>query len=390
MVRPTPTSDALWFYVPGQTVLQEASDAVTRFEAQATKLPPSTIGVATNPLALSTPVHWMTAFVRMRAFRNSDFYFTVAGRTIRKWKNESSGGHADGFYMSDAVLSGTDPVRHGEARRIWTRNDGASYREFAKFMASCMPKGNELAWSEDIANRMRTVLRNGVNLKTQVGTSIYSALPLLCSVMFLAEAGRNKRAWMMAQIMLDSIGRQYNVATATKPAKYYTWDRVLAHPERIDPGYSGGAALSKPQKGPTGVSGKTPTGLGALAQKKDLVKVEGKLPASPKGSASTGSAIDVANDYIQMKELSLTLRWLARVLTQVHPSYDVVFATWHDTDPLDGLTNIMSDVALQQMAAKPPCSTLGITLAMLKDTRASALKEIRDVFDKRCTSFDAM
>jgi len=394
MVYPARGSRPLWFYVPGQTILQEVSDAVARFEMQATKLPSGVFGTETKPLVLRNASNWMTAFVSMRNFRNSAYYFDVANRVIKKWPDGSHGGHADGFYMSDNVLSGTDPVRRGEDRRVWTRDNGASYREFARFMAKCMPSGNELGWSEDIADKMRIVLAGGKNLSGAQSSSIFSALPLLCAVMFLAESGRNKRAWPVGLMLLDSIGMQYNVVTKTNPAKYYTWDRVLAHPERIDSGYKGSAPLSKPQSGPTrfsrGDKG-TPLGLGPLSKKEDLVKVEGKLPASPKGSASTGSTIDVVNDYIQMKEVSLVIRWLQRVLAQVHQDdSDVEFVTWRDSDPLDGLTNLMSDTALRQMITKPPVSTLGITLHMLQQTRASVLGEIRDVLNKRCTTFAKM
>jgi hypothetical protein len=394
MVRPVTGSAPLWFYVPGQTILQETSDAVTRFEASAVKIPPR-FGMQANPVPVIEPKFWMSSFVALRSIKPSAYYFKVAGRVIKKWPDKSvSGGHADGMYMSDVVLSGTDPVPEGESNRIWTREDGASYREFAKFMASCMPDGKELSWSENISQKMRQILSNKINAAVFGSTHIGAALPLLCSVMFISEPARNKRAWPLGLIMLDSIGQQYSVVTASNPAKYYTWDRVLAHPERIDPGYKGSDPISKPQKGPTGKSmGKygAPTGFGPLALKKDLVKVEGKLPASPSGSASSGSIVDVANDYIQMKETSLVIRWLRRLLTQAHiDESSVEFVTWRDKDSLDGLTNLMNDVEITQMVAKPPASELGVTLVMIKEMRASLLTEIRGLLDKRCATFDAM
>jgi hypothetical protein len=394
MVRPVTGSAPLWFYVPGQTILQETSDAVTRFEASAIKIPPK-FGTLTDPAAVGSPKFWMSSFVAVRSIRSSAFYFKVANRVIKKWPDKSvTGGHADGMYMSDVVLSGTDPVPKGESNRIWTRADGASYREFAKFMAECMPDGKEVSWSENMALKMRDILGNKISSSGLASTHIGAALPLLCSVMFISEPARNKRAWPVGLMMLDSIGQQYSVVTATNPAKYYTWDRVLAHPERIDPGYKGSDPISKPQKGPTGKSMGTygaPTGLGPLTVKKDLVKVEGKLPASPSGSASSGSVVDVTNDYIQMKETSLVIRWLRRLLGAAHmDESSVEFVTWRDKDSLDGLTNLMNDVEIAQMVAKPPASELGVTLTIVKEMRASLLTEIRGLLDKRCTTFDAM
>jgi hypothetical protein len=382
--------DPLWFYLPGQWILQEAATAVSTWDGKATLL--SAPSGSMTPVELSTADQWRNAYVSMRRFRASTYLFKVAGRTIKKWSDGNSGGHADGFYMSDVALSGTDPVKKGESNRIWTRKDGASYREFAKFVASCMPKGNELAWSEEVANNIRQVMTNKVSYSAQLGNTIYSALPLLSSVMYVAEPGRNARAWIVGLMMLDLIGTQYNVYKTH--AKYYTWDKVLAHPERIDPGYKGSDPVSKPQKGPSGRKfGKrgAPVGHVPLTTKKQLVGVEGKLPASPSGSASSDKAIDVAHDYIQMKELSLVLRWLQKRLHAAHQNdFDLAFVTWRDKDSLDGLTDLTNDGALNVLASKPLAKELGVTAAMMKDFRTEVQKEIRGIFDKRCSSLDAM
>jgi hypothetical protein len=390
MIRPAPDAAALWFYLSGQKVLELVSEAVATYELQAVKVPPNVYGSPANPLVLAKPTFWMSAAVAMRNYRDSDFHVKVAGRLLKKWRGEKSGGFADGYYMSDVALSGT-VKKEGE---VWSRQEGASYREFAKFMASCMPKGNELAWSEDIADRMRKIMRYEVDLSGKTGENLFSAMPLLASVMFMTESSRNPRAWLMAHMMLDSIGQQYSRPSATSPkAKYYTWDRVLAHPERVDPGYSGKASVDKPQQGPTGLggrTGKTPTGLGGLARKEDLASVEGKLPASPSGSSQTGKTIDVANDYIQMKETSLAIRWLARVLSLKHPDMDVIFVTWPAEEPLDGLTDLMSDTGLQQMAGKAPCTTCKLTLFDLKKFRTDRILEMKKLLLDRCATFDKM
>jgi hypothetical protein len=212
--------------------------------------------------------------------------------------------------------------------------------------------------------------------------------------MFVAEPGRNKRAWIVGLMLLDLIGQQYNVTKPGSGGKYYTWDKVLAHPERIDPGYVGSAPLSKPQKGPSGRKfGKKgpPIGHVPLTKKKELVGVEGKLPASPSGSASSGDVIDVASDYIQMKELSLVIRWLRQQLGAAHQdNFDVEFVTWRDKDSLVGLTDLTNDGALGTMAGKSPCVDLKITVPMLKQFRDEIQKEIKAIFLKRCGTFAAM
>lgn len=389
MWRPT-GAESLWFYVPGQTILEEVSKAATLFEAGAVKLPPNQ-GTEAAPIPLNLPKFWMSAYFAMRNLRASTYFFRVSQRVIKKWPNKTvPDGHADGFYMSDVALSGSDHVEG----KMWNRENGASYREFAKFVAECMPSGNELAWSEKIVSNMRQVLKGQLDLSKMDATSFGSACPLLCSVMFLAEPGRNKRAWPLGLIMLDLVGTQYSVSTPTNPAKYYTWDRVLAHPERIDPGYKGSDPVSKPQKGPTGRSMGdygAPIGYGALATKSDLVGVEGKLPASPRGSASTSQTIDVANDYIQMKETSLAVRWLSKKLHAAHQDdSNVEFSAWRDKDSLVGLTNLMDDKALSDMATKGPAKALGIPLTKLKEIKTNTIKEIGDLLVKRCGSFDAM
>src|SRR5580698_10540744 len=99
-IVPAPDSDPLWFYIDAQTLLTEVVTAVNTYEMQAGKISPHVVGISTNPYVVAKPMDWITAYVRMRNFRDNDFYLKVAGRVIRKWRGEKSGGHADGYYVS--------------------------------------------------------------------------------------------------------------------------------------------------------------------------------------------------------------------------------------------------------------------------------------------------
>lgn len=390
MVRPTSQGEALWFYLPGQWILTKVSEAALKWELQGSNLSPNTGVPPFDPLKLNKLGLWRDSYCAMRGFKTSEFRFNIGSRVIRKLADRSvPGGHADGFYMSDTKFSGTDPVPKDAPKRIWSRDDGASYREFAKFFADCLSGGTSpLTWSEQIATNIRDILSSPYYFANPDKGKFESALPLLCSVMFISEPARNPRAWPIGLMMLDLVGSQYNVYQTH--AKYYTWDRLLAHPERVDPGFVGKDPVDKPQKGPTGREhGKygAPIGYAPLTKKNELSAVEGKYSASPSGSASTSQTIDVANDYIQMKELSLATRWLQRILTSVHANdSDLVFATWRDKDPLDGLTNLMSDSELATMAGSPVAQGYKIDLPMLKQFRMEVTTEVEKLLDKRCSS----
>jgi len=307
------TGDKLMLWLKGSADLRAAEPGV-----------PTHAGTQADPWILDKYDQFVKAWTTLRRDKTwlaKDCYFKVGGRLIHKFPADEShggvkGGHAEGFYMADDVLSGT-----GAGEAVWKKVDGASYADFAKTFRANMQtsKKNEADWSIAKAQKLRSVLNGGVDYSGKGSDSTSASLPLLASVMFLAEPARNPRTFPIGLMLLDMIGDPYNVAGT----KFYILDRVLAHPDRI----AGNTVPSKAQLGPAGrdwttkggaTVGLTPLAM-ALPPKRakgvmGLAQVEGKWSASPSGSARTQDALDIANDYIQMKELSILARWVAKML----------------------------------------------------------------------------
>jgi hypothetical protein len=346
-------------YLPGATLLQWAQDAAKAVLAGASA--PQGSGSALDPYLVVGHGGFAGAWKVANAARNREVHFKIAGRLIHKLANKASGGFADGCYMADVAYSGTDPTQG----TIWNRADGASYREFGKFMhAGNAISGMEgVVWSQHIASAMRQVIKGKTGghagalsapiAKQQATGSRWqvdmnqdesarkapqkisdgrdankadsiSALPLLSAVMFIAEPMRNPRAWLMGQILLDLMGAEYSPMSGGQHGKHFTFQRAFVHPKRLDdPAWSTEVNLddTAPSAWVNRQAGVNNAPAPTKAQKeirKTATKmrntgsaaVEGLFPPSPKWSARTSSAIDVANDYIQAKEVSLLCRWL--------------------------------------------------------------------------------
>jgi hypothetical protein len=312
------------FKISGQQLLLWLKERTDALAAQLTV--PATTGLdEAQAWVLDSRDAFVTAWITLRrdeaAWKRATCYFKVGGRVIQKSPADVAhggvlGGHAEGYYMRDAVLSGAVP---GGAA-VWVKADGASYVDFAKTVSANMStSGNHtdtddghIAWSQAKAQKLRNVLKGAADFHAKGADSTSAFLPLLAAVMFIAEPARNPRSFGTALMMLDMIGENYSHTGQ----KYYTLDKVLGHPERINPpGVAG-----KPQLGPTGrgATGNTvgyaliPTKL--KDRKTALARVEGKFSATPSGSARTLDAIDIASDYIQKKEASILVRWLSRML----------------------------------------------------------------------------
>jgi hypothetical protein len=321
---PNEGGDTFDWYIPADALLNRVATTAGGGRGAAA---PGTSGLTEKTAwQLNTHDDWVGAWQKLLtdgSLKTEDVYFKVAGRTIKKNRRGHSTG--DGFYMSDIDLSGTDP----SDGNIWSRNGGASYREFGKFFQANKPVAplEQVTWSKQIADELRGVLMGNKDYSAADGTDVRSALPMLACAMFLAEPARNGREWIIGKMMLDLIGEQYAAPNAAKGkgARFYELDRVFSHPLRLDPGYKGSKPLTagEAQSGPTtdrykvdnGVRRDQPQPLVPFTTKDQLARVEGKYPASPAKSAATSVAVNVADDYIQKKEASIACRWVAAKLT---------------------------------------------------------------------------
>lgn len=349
-------------FVPGSTLLEWVQGAAQGVISKPTDIDGS--GTLDDPYRLGGFSSYVGAWREAGSRSDHHLYFSVAGRTIRKFaRDDQKDGFADGFYMADVGFSGTDPTKG----TIWNRKNGASYREFGKFIH----EGNKVAglegvvWSQRIASTLRTVLKGktgahaGKEAKTlaSVGTGsrwevdlnrddagraaprkisgvtvarstdTVAALPLLSAVMFISEPARNPRAWLMGLMLLDLMGVEYAPPTLHSPAtknspakhrhgKHFTFRRAFVHPSRLDdPEWQTETNTPNDQAPPGWVSKQVrrdrgKSNLNKMA-KPGSPAVEGLYPPSPKWSGRTNkSTVDVANDYIQAKEVSLLCRWL--------------------------------------------------------------------------------
>ncbi|WP_209427147.1 hypothetical protein [Pararhodobacter sp. SW119] len=332
-------------YVPGSTLLAWV-DAAARAVLAGAGAPPGA-GSQDDPFVLGGHGSYAGAWKAAANKRNQDVYFLIAGRQIRKIKSGSAGGFADGCYMCDVGYSGTDP----QAGTIWNRDDGASYREFGKFIheGNTVSGMEGVVWSQRIAASLRSVLKGtapmtGGGLQSQgtrwtvdmnkdeskrskptrlsgpqpaAAADTVSALPLLSAVMFVAEPIRNARAWIMGLMMLDLIGAEYQAMTSHAHGKHFTFQRAFVHPSRLDDPAWSGESNTAIDTAPGSWVTKQATRRGKLDKKleKKMARpgsaaVEGLYPPSPKWSGRTSANIDVANDYIQAKETAIVCRWL--------------------------------------------------------------------------------
>jgi hypothetical protein len=371
------------WYISGNDLLAMVGAAADSLAGRGS--PPATAGTApATAWELSGYAQWLGAWQKLRTDRaliDRDIYLKAGGRTLKKSRKGRDMG--DGFYMSDVAYAGTDRSQGN----IWSRDSGASYREYGRFMHENMPLApmEQVAWSKKIARKLRKVLQGAKDYSGRGSGDVESALPVLAVTMFLAEPARNGREWVIGLMMLDLIGAEYSVNAVTGASKRYLMDRVLAHPERIDRTKRASDPLAKPQKGPdrqryhwqnrTRVD--DPQALTPLGGVGDLAKVEGKYPASPAGSGATSVGIDVAGDYIQKKETSIACRWVAsRLMSGVFKDLSYWSATALKAGvPLTGKQEVKT------VALTAPSPTR-------KGCAQEVLDEVRRLIASRAATFD--
>lgn len=310
-------------YVSGQSIVTWINEAAAG--AFNTAAGPTGAGTQDNPYQLNGVADWLAVWKVTKTARDRHLYYRIGGRVIQKIaRGGIAGGFADGYYMRDVAFSGTDPtVSEGS---IWSRKDGASYREFGKFI----DQGNTIStmegvvWSQRLGSQLRTILkgRTGAHAgslaapmtraATAARADTLSALPMLAAAMFLAEPSRNARAWVVGLMMLDLLGLEYQGATSTHNAKHLTLQRAFANPTRLTGGWTSDTNRGTDSIPLSWVQAQTRDRrtINKLSQPGSAA-VEGLYPPSPKWSGRTSSNADVANDYIQQKEAGVAARWIA-------------------------------------------------------------------------------
>jgi hypothetical protein len=262
-----------FFHFTGDFLMQCLQDRANGLETQYRPLAPQFVNASEDdPLMITKHEHWVKVWSTLKKggqpARETDSYFRIGGRTIQRIR-AGSGGFADGFYMIDLLLS-------GRGADVWRKKEGASYKDFADFFRK--NGGSMIEKSEAIADDLRKILTAPTtNYGACLASDVKSALPMLAAAMFIAEPARNPRAFIVGIMVLDMVGRVYN--TDLNQTKFYTLDKVFAHPARISMG------LANQQKGPQviqeqGRYGKTVDRVinPYAAQTTDPVYVEGKVP----------------------------------------------------------------------------------------------------------------
>jgi hypothetical protein len=248
-------------------------------------------------------------------------------------------------------------------------NDGVppTYRELSKQVLQL--KLNELKNSQKFSQKLRVMFEKGN--ADDVTASYGGMLPTLAGAMLLAEPRRNWRAWPINWMLIDFA--ESLTPYGSKADKHFTWDKILWHPEALNvdsgaenPSVTARVLTKKPQQGPINNAGT----MGTIDYAGGLHRVGGKMPASPTGGGTVGGAAVTANlNYIQRKEVSILVRWLA--------ARNLGWTPMHPNDPRKGGIPVLSFL---------PNDVYGGMTGGAKPI----LEKIRDDIDARITSFTKM
>ncbi len=179
---------------------------------------------------------------------------------------EDHGG--DGYYMADANYSGVLP------QRVWTRYEGASYPDFAAYLRAILADAEKRVEE----NFIRLLHRLVADPDSPLPPGLGETLPLLASVIFLAEPARQPRTFLNGLLGLDLLGSKYG-----KGKKTYNLTGMLGHP-------------SDTFKDPKG--GKLAAARPGSADNPDYPSVEDEATLKDLGHVT------------QQREASMLIRWL--------------------------------------------------------------------------------
>jgi hypothetical protein len=290
-----------WYWIRGSTLLKLVYDVANAFSP---KYPVYGNGSFALPWRLDGSVGTWIGLSKNLPF-HSEKYFIICGRYVKK--------HSGGYYMSDEGV-----LPYGESP--YGRKAGPTYPQYQEHFIERMRSREarrskhkyDISWSQAKAYKLCQVLKAKVDYRHKSGDTLGQALPVLAATMFLAEPARNPRAFPINLMLLDLIGAP--VAYGKTQNKYYTWDKVLWHPEVAS--YSSGQ-VSKRQLGSLSKEG----GIREISKIGQLHWTGGKLPYAMTGSGVRAVAedIDPGKWYTQKKELSILIRWLCVVNYRLRP-----------------------------------------------------------------------
>src|SRR5262249_12470221 len=123
---------------------------------------PTGAGTESSPYQLNGVSDWIAVWRATKAARSRHLYYSIGGRLIQKiaaGHRDVPGRFADGYYIRDVNFSGTDPL--ATEGSIWNRKDGASYREFGKFIdqGETISTMEGVVWSQRLGSQLRTILK---------------------------------------------------------------------------------------------------------------------------------------------------------------------------------------------------------------------------------------
>jgi hypothetical protein len=279
---------------------RQAAGEVQRLEARmdkAAKENPSggVVGSRTNPFALDpmTPAQWL-GMIEAQKQGNGSYFMN--------WNDRRLAINARLYVFDDGKAGSPTPTG------AWNEGVPPTYRELARQVTEL--RLNQVAESQKFSQKLRRLFQN-----PQPGsTAAYGGmLPTLAGAMFIAEPRRNWRAWPINWMLLDFA--ELLTPYGSRADKHFTWDKILWHPEALtvdsgapNPSVYALVPVKKPQTGPTGAG----AAIGQIPTAGGLHRVGGKMPASPTGGGAMGGvAVGTNLNYIQQKEVSILVRWLA-------------------------------------------------------------------------------
>ncbi len=246
------------YWISARTILQLADWVVE--DVPRTRGMPLGDGTAGKPWQMTGNLgQWMLVASKLKDYTQKECYFWVCGRFIKKFSGMQA------YYMADA--GGGPPRKPYEPGKTlsaaWTRTGtdksdpskgvefergGPSYRNIANRLEGLRGSADNVIWSQQKAGLLRKVLLGEEADARQIATSGHmtdaQTLPTIAAAMFLGEAARNQRAFLVNKMLIDMMeaGITYGGRKQGSVAKNYTMAQAFFRSSKTgaDPGDKGG------------------------------------------------------------------------------------------------------------------------------------------------------
>jgi hypothetical protein len=245
------------YWISGTTILQLANWVME-------DVPPpraATVGEGTlaKPWQMTGDLRqWVSMARALGGHTQVERHFWICGRFIKKFSKDQAFYMADGGGGLKMTSCGTPPpgtvwARTGnnpnkpDSGEAFSRG-GPSYRNIGNRLDALRGSADDLTWSRDVANKLRQVLQGDDGAATSIRKhghmSLGQTLPTIAAAMFLGEAGRNPRAFLVNKMLLDMIetGTTYGGRKPGAAPKAYTMKSAFFRESKTggDPGDKGG------------------------------------------------------------------------------------------------------------------------------------------------------